>query len=197
MLRTVTRLGLILVATSCCAAAVSAGTTAERYDPYRFLIGEWNVENPLGEPLGVMRIQWGPKESYIWYSMSILVNGAEDPHFEGILMWNGKRRNFDMLLTLDLHGGRAQEQGTMSVAADGLVLRDITAYYSEGAGPPGAKPAGPEGAERRFQQIFKSRSADCIATTLVVETASGWVPTFPGSDKLSMRRRSSAAGSCS
>ena len=38
-----------------------------------------------------------------------------------------------MLLALDLNGGRVQEQGTVYVESDGTVVRDITAYYSEGA----------------------------------------------------------------
>jgi hypothetical protein len=35
----------------------------------------------------------------------------------------------------DLAGGRVQEQGTVSVQPDGTVLREITAFYSPGAGP--------------------------------------------------------------
>ena len=65
-------------------------------------------------------------------------------------MWNGVRRNLDMLVTIDLKGGRAQEQGVVFVENDGTVVRDITAYYSAGGGREGAAAAGPEGATARF-----------------------------------------------
>ncbi len=185
----------LIAAVMCFAVAVSAAAPGpERYDPYRFLVGEWDIESPKPESIGVMRIRWGPKDSYLWYSVAFMTNGAEVPHFEGILMWNGIHRNFDMLLSIDMNGGRVQEQGTMSVMEDGSVLRDITAYYSEGTSAPGEPPAGAKGAVRRFRQTFKAKSADSIATALMRETQDGWVPAFPGSEKLNLRRRPLAAG---
>jgi hypothetical protein len=126
----------------------------------------------------------------MWYSASLLMGGAERPHFEGMLMWNGVRRNLDMLLSLDLEGGRVQEQGTVSIAPDGTVVRDITAYYSEGVGMiTTGRRAGPEGATARFRQTFKAQSADRVLTALLRESGDAWVPTFPGSDHLVMIRR--------
>lgn len=96
--------------------------------------------------------------------------------------------------SLDLDGGRAQEQGAVSIAPDGTVLRDITAYYSEGVGMiTTGRRAGPEGGTARFRQTFKAQSADRILTALLRETAEGWVPTFPGSDRLAMIRRAKMA----
>ena len=61
-----------------------------------------------------------------------------------------------MLLSLDLAGGRIQEQGRVFVEPDGTVERD---------------------------------GADRILTTLMRHTATGWVPSFPGSDRSVMTRR--------
>jgi hypothetical protein len=123
-----------------------------------------------------------------------MANGVERPHFEGLLMWNGVHRNLDMLLSLDLEGGRVQEQGTVSITPDGTVVRDITAYYSEGAGMvTTGRRAGPDGGVARFRQTFKAQSADRVVTSLLRESGDGWAPTFPGSDHLVMIRRDRGA----
>jgi hypothetical protein len=103
--------------------------------------------------------------------------GVAQPHFEGILVWNGVRRNLDMLLSLDLNGGRIQEQGTISIAPDGTVTREVTAYYSEGVQPIGQR------------QTFKSAGRDRIITSVMREAKGGWVATFPGSERLVMTRK--------
>ena len=69
-----------------------------------------------GPSFAVQRFTWGPGHSYIWYAGSFIgPGGKEDPHFEGMLVWNGVHKNLDMLLTMDLKSGRAQEQGTFNV----------------------------------------------------------------------------------
>lgn len=160
------------------------------YSPYAFLIGEWNVAAESGGPtVATALFRWGPKQSYIWYAGSLLVNGVEHPHFEGLLVWNGVRRNLDMLLSLDLEGGRIQEQGMVSIAPDGTVVRDVTAYYSEGLRPIGQPPAGSRGATARFRQTFKAAGPDRVLTAVMREDGHRWVATFPGSDHLVMIRR--------
>jgi hypothetical protein len=191
-------LSVWLAAMLSCGAAVAAESTERGpYAPYAFLIGEWQVEPEAGGPAGtVVRFRWGPGRSYMWYSASLLMGGQERPHFEGMLMWNGVHRNLDMLITLDLDGGRAQEQGTVFVSPEGTVVRDITAYYSEGVGMiTTGRRAGPEGGSAHFRQTFKAQSADRVLTSLLRESADGWVPTFPGSDHLVMVRREGKARS--
>jgi hypothetical protein len=184
------------VAVAALLVAVSTARAEEKaresvYAPYAFLIGEWNVGADGAKPAVVARFRWGPKESYMWYGVATLQGDKEDPHFEGLLIWNGVRRNLDMLLALDLAGGRVQEQGTMHIEADGTVVRDITAYYTEGVRlpPRGEEVAGPEGATVHFRQTFKAESPDRVLTTLMRETPDGWVPTFPGADRMVMTRR--------
>lgn len=165
------------------------------YASYEFLIGQWDIAPQAGGP-AVARalLRWGPKNSYIWYAGSLLINGAERPHFEGLLVWNGVRKNLDMLLALDLEGGRIQEQGVVLVQPDGTVVREVTASYSEGTRPIGQPAAGPKGATARFRQTFKRDGADRILTSVMRESGQGWVATFPGSDRLVMTRRSRDAG---
>lgn len=183
---------LLAVVIGACAVARAAVSVPDPYMPYAFLIGEWDVAPEAGgPPAAVARFRWGPNRSYIWYSVSNLVKGDEHPHFEGIFMWNGVNKNLDMLVMLDLAGGRVQEQGTVFVGPDGTVVRDMIAVYSEGARlpPDFDSVAGPKGSKAHFRQTFAKAGPDRVLTALTLETRAGWVPTFPGSDRLAMTRR--------
>lgn len=159
------------------APADEPASSRSPYAPYAFLIGNWDFGPEGGGPAqGRMLFRWGPRESYIWYATSLLVDGKEEPHFEGLLMWNGARKNLDMLLALDLNGLGGQEQGTLSIQPDGTAVREITSI-------------GPAGAKGRFRQTFKSAGPDRILTSVLRESPGGWVATFPGSDRLAMTRR--------
>ena len=146
---------------------------------------------PVGSPpQAVTRVEWGPGRSCLRLGTNLLIGGREAPHFEGLLMWNGVRRDLDMLLSLDLAGGRIQEQGRVFVEPDGTVVRDVTAIYSEGTRSIGDnRTIGAEGGTAKFRQTFKRDGADRILTTLMRHTATGWVPSFPGSDRSVMTRR--------
>jgi len=153
------------------------------YAPYRFLIGEWDVAPEAGGPaMGVARFRWGPNQSYIWLSMSLLSNGAEAPHFEGLLVYNALNRNLDMLVCGDLEHGLMQEKGTLSMLPDGSAVREITSSFASGE----------KSATANFRQPYRPVSADRILTSAMRQTASGWAPTFPGSDRLVMTRRARA-----
>jgi len=199
-------LGLVVLAASTASAAeprhteghvhpgVAAAPAAGVYAPYAFLVGEWNLVAESGGPaLGRATLRWGPERSYIWYASSFLENGKAVPHFEGLLVWNGVRKNLDMLIAMDLRGGRVQERGSVSVESDGSVLRDITATYSEGVQPLGLPPAGPEGTTAHFRQTFRAAGPNRVLTAALREEAGRWVPTFPGSDHLAMERRPGGA----
>ena len=125
------------------------------FGPYEFLIGEWDVKSETeGSPIGVQRVRWGPNRSYIWYAVTLLSDGREEPHLEGMLVWNGVHKNLDMLFVMDFKSGRVQEQGTMAVEADGSLVRNITAVYSPGVqAMTGA--VGPGGATAHFRQTYK------------------------------------------
>lgn len=160
------------------------------YAPYEFLIGRWDIAPQQGgAPFATAQFRWGPNHAYIWYAGGFVVNGVERPHFEGLLMWNGTSERLDMLLSMDLEHGLVQEQGSVYIAADDTVVRDITAIYSEGSRPLGQPVAGANGATARFRQTFKSTGPDKIFTTVMRQAGDGWVATFPGSDHLVMTRR--------
>lgn len=169
----------------------AAEPAAKNWGPYEFLIGEWDVAPQSGgPPVAAARLRWGPKRSYIWYAGSLILDGVERPHFEGLLLWNGVHRNLDMLLSMDLDGGGlVQEQGTLHAEPDGTVVRDITATYSEGSHPIGKSTVGPAGATARFRQTFKADGRDRVLTAVLRQTDQGWTATFPGSDRLVMTRK--------
>jgi hypothetical protein len=188
-----TAAGFLAVVFSASVALPAEPPSTGPYAPYAFLIGEWNVAPEGGGPASlVMRFRWGPNHSYIWYAASLLVGGSERPHFEGLLLWNGVHKNLDMLLSLDLERGLIQEQGEVSVQPDGTILRNITAFYSEGAHPLGQEIVGPAGATARFRQTFKQVGADRVLTSVLRDSGGTWVATFPGSDHLAMTRREKA-----
>jgi hypothetical protein len=163
------------------------------FGPYEFLVGEWDVKSEIeGSPTGVQSVRWGPNRSYIWYAVALLSDGREEPHLEGMLVWNGVHKNLDMLFVMDLKSGRVQEQGTMSVEADGSLVRNITAVYSPGVqAMSGAVGSG--GATAHFRQTYKQIGPDKIQTSAMRQTERGWVATFPGSDRLLMVRRSGSS----
>jgi hypothetical protein len=71
------------------------------YASYEFLIGEWDVKSETDvTPAAVARVRWGPNGSNIWYSVALIADGHEEPHLEGMLVWNGVHKNLDMLLRL-------------------------------------------------------------------------------------------------
>lgn len=169
----------------------SASSSNHQYAPYAFLIGTWDVmPQGGGTPVAVQRFTWGPNESYMWYAGGMVVNGKEQPHFEGMLVWNGVHKNLDMLLAMDLHSGRAAEEGTFSLADDGTVVREINGIFSEGVQPIGGSPAGPAGTIEHFRQTYQKQGPDTVLTSVMHQTDKGWVATFPGSDRLIMKRRS-------
>lgn len=161
-----------------------------QYAPYSFLIGTWNVTAESGGPtLVIERFTWGPNHSYLWFASSLIMKDAEEPHFEGMLVWDGVRKNLAMLLVVDLRQGLVSEQGTVFVESDGTVVRDIVGVYSEGVTPMGQPKVGPGGWKAHFRQTFKAVGTDKVLTNAMRETEQGWVATFPGSDHLMMTRR--------
>lgn len=195
LLRIATVAGGFVLAASTTAPAQEPATPGV-YAPYAFLIGEWDVGPPGGAAAAVTRFRWGSARTYIWYSGSLLVNGREQPTFEGLLVWNGVRKNLDMLLVLEPASTRlVQEQGAVRIESDGTVVRDITVYYSGGNALPPRwdQAAGPDGATAQFRQTFKRTGPDSIATSIMLKTTAGWMPSFPGSDQLVMTRRGRSA----
>jgi hypothetical protein len=185
------QLTLVLFALICAAHAQSTSKPSV-YAPFEFLIGEWEVVSPgleksHGTPVAVTTFKWGTNRSYIWFSTSLVQNGKLEPHFEGMLLWNGARKNLDMLVALDLNGGRAQEQGDFIIEPDGTVVRRITLYTTESTGSDGKVVPATSGT---FRQTFKQQDANTLVTTIMRQQKDGtWVASFPGSERLLMKRR--------
>lgn len=144
------------------------------------LIGEWNVGPPGAAPAFVERFRWGPDRAYIWVSVALLrPAGDEHLHFEGIVVWNGAKRQYDYLFAVE-PGSLTQEQGVFRVDDSGAIVRDVILTSADGD-------------TGRFQQTFRASGEHRFETMLMRETPDGWRPTFPGSDNLEMVRRREAS----
>ena len=90
--------GIVLATLLAAARPARAEAPAKSpYAPYEFLIGSWDFGPESGGPAqGRILFRWGPSKSYIWFATSLLAGDKEEPHFEGLLMWNGERKDLDM-----------------------------------------------------------------------------------------------------
>jgi hypothetical protein len=157
------------------AGAAAAATVEDPYAPLVPLIGEWNVGPDGGAPAFVQRFSWGPGRAYVWAEVALIrPQGEEHLHFEGMVIWNAATRRFDYLFAVE-PGSQFQEQGEFWVDGNGEIVRDVVLTAADGK-------------TARFKQTFSRLEADRVATALLRQTAEGWTPTFPGSDKLVMVR---------
>jgi hypothetical protein len=158
------------------AAEEPRDTVPAAYEPLAPLIGEWEVGAPGAAPAFMETFSWGPQRSYVWVEVRLLgTPGDEHLHFEGLVVFNASTRRFDYLFVVE-PGSLTQERGEFRVEADGTIVRDVVLIVASGE-------------TANFRQTFKSLGPGKFRTTLMRETAAGWVPTFPGSDNLTMARR--------
>lgn len=139
--------------------------------PVEWLIGDW-VSLEDGNRLR-QNLSWGPHRSYIKVSTYMQQPGKlEVLHFEGIAIWNGGSKAFDYLFAVE-PGSGTQEKGTIRAKSDGSVIREVEF-------------TGPDGKAAQFRQVFRPTGKGKAVTSLMRETATGWEPTFPGSDEIEM-----------
>jgi hypothetical protein len=161
------------------AAPVRAGEPTARAYPageyvgYEFLIGEWISRS------GTMNLRqtfrWGPGKSYIQYSTYLQPAGSpEQLHFDGIMVWNAKTRALDFLFAVE-PGSGTQEKGTVNTQADGIIVREVEL-------------TGADGAVSHFRQTIRRTGSDTAVTSLMRRNGAGWLPNFPGAEKIEMRR---------
>ena len=161
--------------TLACGTAASA-ETPEPYVVLAPLIGAWNVGPADAAPAFVERFSWGPNNSYIWANVTLIRPSGEDHlHFEGLVIWNAATRRFDYLFAVE-PGSLIQEQGEFHVEESGVIVRDVVLTAADGA-------------IGRFRQTFRSLGDGRLETSLMRQTDDGWTPTFPGSERLTMVRR--------
>jgi hypothetical protein len=153
------------------APAQAASTAADAYAPYEWLIGDWSSEGGIREV-----ISYGPNKSYVRYSVYTPgQDGAEHLHFEGIALWNGKTKVLDYLFAVE-PGSGVQENGTIRAEADGSIVREVE--FIDAKGTTGT-----------FRQTFRRAGANSAITTLLRKTHTGWEPTFPGSERIELKRK--------
>ena len=154
--------------------AGSATGPGDAYRPYEFLVGEWVSEQ--GSSTIRQSIRWGPKRAYMIYSTSLQNSGSpEHLHFEGIMAWNAKTRALDYLFAVE-PGSGTLERGSVRAEADGSFVRDVEMIR-------------PNGALSLFRQTIRPASANGAVTSMMAFRNGNWEPTFPGSDRIEMRRR--------
>jgi hypothetical protein len=144
------------------------------YAAYEFLIGDWDTV--MGGASMHQSYSWGPNKSYIRATTYTAEGGkAERLHFEGILVWNGATKNLDYLFAVE-PGTNTQEKGVMYLDADGSIVREVTMTHGDGG-------------IDTFRQTFRKSGEGHVMTAAMHKIATGWEPTFPGSDKLDMTKR--------
>ena len=157
-----------------------ADVAKQSYQPFEWLIGDWDSPGGANETIH-QRLRFGPDRAYITNSTYIgRVGGAEQLHFEGIMVWNGRTEMLDYVFAV-APGSGIQEKGTIRVEVDGLVVREVELTDAKGA-------------VTNFRQTFRSTGKDSAVTSLMRQGANGWQPNFPGSDRIEMRRRAASSG---
>jgi hypothetical protein len=169
---------LLLIGTAACLVAPAPAAahavppsqyleTAKPYAPYEFLIGDWYSKVP-GENLTLhQQFRWGPQHAYMVYSTYLaLPDKPEQLHFEGMMVWNGKSKALDFLFAVQPPSG-AEEKGTVSVQADGSVVREVEMTQANGQG-------------ERFRQTFRKGAGSSVVTSMTRLTDKGWQTSPPG-----------------
>jgi len=158
-----------------------AQTTAaqpDHYEPYAFLIGDWDSNVPLSRPFAIVQsYHWGAQHAFIEASASVRQPGQQDDlHFSGILTWNQAHQNLDFLFMHE-PGTGGQEAGAVHIEADGTIVREITETTGQGV-------------VRHGRQTFRRISDGRLVTSMTHQNPDGsWAPNFPGADNLVMVRR--------
>ena len=155
----------------------TAAPANNHYSAYDWLVGDWYGK--AGPGLLRELITYGPNRSYIRFSVFTAPSeaAAQHLHFEGIALWNGKTRMLDYLFAVE-PGSGVQEQGTFRADADGTIIRDVEMIDARGR-------------VGTFRQTFRRTGPDSAITSVMRRTESGWVPTFPGGDRIELSRRPS------
>lgn len=150
----------------------AANVRPDPYAPFDWLIGDWYAEGGLRE-----LITYGPNRSYIRFSAFIATKDEpQHLHFEGIALWNAKTKMLDYLFALE-PGSGSQENGTYRAEADGSIIREVELIDAKGR-------AG------TFRQTFRQTGPDTAITSVMRQTQTGWEPTFPGGERIELKRRS-------
>ena len=159
------------------AFASEQGAVPEAYEALAPLIGEWAVGPPGAAPAFVEKFSWGASGSYVWVTVVLLrAPGDEHLHLEGLVVFNAATKRYDYVFVVE-PGSLAQERGEFRVEADGTIIRDVVLTAADGK-------------TSDFRQTFRRLEEGKFQTTLMRRSADGWSPSFPGSDKLLMVRRS-------
>ena len=164
-----------LAAALLAACLASTATAAEKtlLDP---LIGEWNVSPPGGVTAFIERFSFGPSQGYVWVQVALIQpSGEEHLHFEGMSVWNAATGRFDYLYAVE-PGSGVQEKGEIYAGDGGVIVRDVTLTAADGS-------------TATFRQTFRDLGDGRFETALMRKSADGWQPTFPGSERLIMTRR--------
>lgn len=169
-------LGLVLAAPAAAQQQSAPATVAANpYAAYDWLIGDWYAQ--AGPGMIRELITYGPNRSYVKYSVftAPTEDGPQHLHFEGIALWNGRTKALDYLFAVE-PGSGVQENGTIRAEADGSIVREVEFID-------------PKGNVGIFRQTFVRTGPDSAITTLMRRTATGWEPTFPGAERIELKRR--------
>ena len=179
-MRSLLMIGMALVAIE--SAASSAQPAAARalpgfdHNAYEWLLGEWFSTN--GGTTIRQKLTLDPNKAFVTFATYLGEPGQnERVHFEGLMVWNGKSKAFDYLFAIE-PGSGSQERGTVRAQPDGSIVRDVELTAADGT-------------VSHFRQTFRKTGPQSAETSLMRKTPIGWVPNFPGSERIAMKRQRS------
>jgi hypothetical protein len=91
------------------------------------------------------------------------------------MAWNAKTRALDYLFAVE-PGSGILERGSVRAEVDGTIVRDVEMI-------------GPTGAASTFRQTIRRTGAGSAVTSMMALRNGRWEATFPGSERIEMKRR--------
>lgn len=177
-MRSMVMIGLVLVAARSGVATAQAAPAPPLpgfdHSAYEWLLGDWFSKN--GGTSIRQSLTLSPNKGSVAYATYLGAPGQnEHLHFHGLMVWNGRSKAFDYLFAVE-PGSGSQERGTVRAQPDGSIVREVELTAADGA-------------VSHFRQTFRKTGPQSAETSLMRKTAAGWVPNFPGSERIEMRRR--------
>jgi hypothetical protein len=120
-------------------------------------------------------VSWGTGRAYVWLSVAFMQGSVTNTCTSRPIVMNAASQRYDYLFVVE-PGSLVQEKGEIYAIDGGVIVRDVLLTAADGS-------------TSRFRQTFRALDGSRMETSLMRQTTDGWVPTFPRSERLIMKRR--------